>query len=509
MKKEYYISTAIAYASSKPHVGNVYEVVLADAIARFKKKEGFNVYFQTGTDEHGQKIEDKAKEYNEKPQEYVDRIADQVASLYDQLNCDYDQFARTTNEVHRDIVADIYQKLFDQGDIYKGKYEGLYCIPCESFYTETQLVDGKCPDCGREVIKSSEDAYFLDLPKYQEKLIKYIENNPTFIQPEARKNEMLQFIKGGLNELCVSRTSFEWGIPLPFDKNHISYVWIDALSNYITFMGYNVGESDSTYKKYWPCNVHIIGKDILRFHAIYWPIILMALNEELPKEIYAHPWFMFGNDKMSKSKGNVLYTDELVEEFGVDPVRFYLLSEMPYMNDGLITKDLMIERINSELANTLGNLVNRTISMSNKYFDGSLTKPIKTEKLDLELINQSSVLKEKVTELVDQYKISNAITEIFNLLRRANKYIDETTPWILAKDESKQERLNDVLYNLIETIRIATVMLESFLPEASSEIFRQINTKKTSFESIDEFGGIGEKITVGEPKPIFMRIDKE
>ncbi|MBS7020599.1 MAG: methionine--tRNA ligase [Firmicutes bacterium] len=510
-KKKYYISTAIAYTSAKPHIGNTYEIVLADAIARYKRLEGYDVYFQTGTDEHGEKIQQKAEAAGIKPQEFVDSIAGEVKRIWDCMNTSYDKFVRTTNEEHVKQVEKIFKKLYEQGDIYKGKYEGLYCTPCESFFTESQLVDGKCPDCGREVTKASEEAYFFKLGKYTKRLEEYIETHPEFIQPESRKNEIMNnFIKPGLQDLCVSRTSFDWGVPVTFDEKHVIYVWIDALSNYITFLGYDVdGNHKEEFYKYWPANVHLIGKDILRFHTIYWPIMLMALDLPLPKQIFGHPWILFGEDKMSKSKGNIMYADELVGYFGVDAIRYYLLHEIPFASDGTITYELLIERINSDLANVLGNLVNRTISMGHKYFLGNIHKPLETEALDEEFIQTIMKTKEEVTHKMDELRVADAIEDIFNLFRRCNKYIDETTPWVLAKDPSNQERLNTVIYHLLEGIRHGAVLLQAFLPETSQHIFEQINTDVTSFDSLDTFDGLGESIKLNEPHPLFARIDKE
>ena len=494
MKEKFYISTAIAYASSKPHIGNTYEIVLADAIARYKRLTGYDVYFQTGTDEHGQKIEQKALEQGKQPQEYVDEIALEVRKIWDVMNTSYDKFVRTSNPNHKEVVSRIFKKLYDQGDIYKGNYEGLYCTPCESFWTESQLVDGKCPDCGREVKVASEEAYFFKLSNYTKRLEEYIESHPDFIQPESRKNEIMNnFIKPGLQDLCVSRTSFDWGVPVTFDDKHIIYVWIDALSNYITFLGYDVDNSSDEFKKYWPADIHLIGKDILRFHTIYWPIMLMALDLPMPKKIFGHPWVLFGNDKMSKSKGNILYADDLVKEFGVDAIRYYLLHEIPFASDGTITYELLIERINSDLANILGNLVNRTISMAHKYFDGIVYLPTEFVDIDQELIDlvlkTPSIVEEKMNDL----KVAEAIDAIFDIFRRCNKYIDETMPWVLAKDETKQERLKTVLYNLLESIRSGATLLYPFLPETSDKIFSQLNTNNRSVESIN-FKGMDEGI---------------
>lgn len=509
-KEKYYISTAIAYTSAKPHIGNTYEIVLADAIARYKRLTGYDVYFQTGTDEHGQKIEDKAREAGMEPQEFVDNISLEVRRIWDVMNTSYDRFVRTTNASHQEMVTKIFRKLYEQGDIYKGRYEGLYCTPCESFFTEQQLVDGKCPDCGREVHPASEEAYFLKLGKYSKWLEQYIEEHPHFIEPESRKNEILNnFIKPGLQDLCVSRTSFKWGVPVDFDKDHVIYVWIDALSNYITFLGYDVdGNHGDEFKKYWPADVHLIGKDILRFHTIYWPVMLHALGLELPKKIFGHPWIIAGEDKMSKSKGNIMYADDLVELFGVDAIRYYLLHEIPFASDGSITYELIIERINSDLANILGNLVNRTISMAKKYMDGEVLKPIQFEDIDKELISLVLETPEKVTKLMDQLRVADAIDEIFNIFRRCNKYIDETTPWVLGKDPEQKDRLVTVLYNLLESIRHGAVLLQAFLPDTAREIFQQLNTENSQFESLKEFNGMDLGIRLNDPKPLFQRIDK-
>lgn len=508
--KKFYLSTAIAYTSSKPHIGNTYEIVLADAIARFKRLEGYDVYFQTGTDEHGEKIEQKAKENNVLTQEYVDEIALEVRRIWDVMNTSYDKFVRTTNPSHKETVSKIFKKLYDQGDIYKGYYEGHYCTPCESFFTESQLVDGKCPDCHREVITNKEEAYFLKLSNYAKWLEEYIEANPKFIQPESRKNEIVNnFIKPGLQDLCVSRTSFKWGVPVSFDEKHVVYVWIDALSNYITFLGYTPEEQTETFKQYWPCDVHIIGKDILRFHTIYWPVILKALDLEMPKQIFGHPWVMFDNDKMSKSKGNVCFADELVNLFGVDAIRYYFLHEIPFAQDGNFTLELLIERINSDLANVLGNLVNRTISMSQKYFDGVVLNPKVYEDIDFELIDLVKDTKEKAINYMNEYKVTDALDSIFDIFRRCNKYIDETTPWILAKEESKKDRLATVLYNLLESIRQGAVLLSPFLPDTSQKIFHQLNTQNMSMDSLEDFDGLDLEIKLNNPVPLFIRIDKE
>ena len=509
-KGKYYISTAIAYTSGKPHIGNTYEIVLADAIARYKRLVGYDVYFQTGTDEHGVKIEEKAREKGINPQEFVDDVSLEIRRIWDIMNTSYDKFVRTTNPAHEAMVAKIFKKLYDQGDIYKGTYEGLYCTPCESFWTESQLVDGKCPDCGREVKKASEEAYFLKLSNYTDRLVEYINSN-NFICPESRKNEIVNnFIKPGLQDLCVSRTSFKWGVPVEFDTKHVVYVWIDALSNYITFLGYSPdGNHSEEFKKYWPADVHLIGKDILRFHTIYWPIMLMALDLPLPKKVFGHPWMLFGDDKMSKSKGNIVYADDLVNRFGVDAVRYYMLHEMPYASDGTFTYELLIERINSDLANILGNLVNRTISMSHKYFDGIVRNPKVEEDIDKELKEVVINTFDKVEESMNDLKIVDALDHVFEIFRRSNKYIDETTPWILAKDETKKERLETVLYNLLEAIRCGAVLLQAFLPETAEKIFEELNTDVKTIESIKTFDGIKENTKLNEATPLFMRIDKE
>ena len=508
--KKYYISTAIAYTSAKPHLGNTYEIVLADAIARFKRLQGYDVYFQTGTDEHGEKIEGKALEANETPQEYVDNIAAQIKDIWDVVNTSYDKFVRTTNKEHEEIVQKIFKKFYDNGDIYKGEYKGLYCTPCESFWTSSQLVEGKCPDCGREVHEKNEEAYFFKMSKYSKWLEDYINEHPDFIMPEARKNEIINnFIKPGLQDLCVSRTSFKWGIPVTFDENHVIYVWIDALSNYITFLGYNPdGESSENFKKYWPANVHLIGKDILRFHTIYWPIMLHCLGLEMPKHIFGHPWLLFASDKMSKSKGNIVYADDLVEKYGVDAVRYYLLHEIPFASDGNFTIELLENSINSDLANVLGNLVNRTIGMINKYFDGEVENTHITEDIDDDLKSTIANSITAITNKMDEFKIADALDELFNIFRRCNKYIDETTPWILAKDPEKQARLKTVLYNLIESIRIGAVLLQAFLPETAASIFKQINTDKTTIDSIKTFGKYDSK-KVGTPVVLFQRIEND
>lgn len=509
-KGKYYITTAITYTSGRPHIGNTYEIVLTDAIARYKRQQGYDVFFQTGTDEHGQKIEEKAKEAGVTPKEFVDKVADIVRKNFDMMNTSYDYFVRTTDEGHERQVQKIFKKLYEQGDIYKGKYEGIYCTPCESFWTESQLIDGKCPDCGRPVQKATEEAYFFNLQKYAPKLIKHIEEHPEFIQPESRKNEMINnFLKPGLQDLCVSRTSFKWGIPVDFDPDHVVYVWIDALSNYITSLGYDAdGNHGENYKKYWPADVHIIGKDILRFHTIYWPIMLMALGEPLPKQVFGHPWLLVGDGKMSKSKGNAIYADELVHYFGVDAVRYFVLHEMPFAQDGTITWDLMVERINSDLANVLGNLVNRTISMQNKYFNGVISNPLEREDIDKELIDLALDTPKRVAKKMETLHVGDAIEEIFTLLKRCNKYIDETTPWVLGKDESKKDRLATVLYNLLESIRIAAVLLSSFMPETAEKILDELSTSERSAESLEEFGNLECGHTVdAKPEILFARID--
>ena len=509
-KQKYYITTAIAYTSRKPHIGNSYEIVLTDAIARFKRLQGYDVFFLTGTDEHGQKIEEYAKTAGVTPKEYVDKVAGEIREICDMLNTTYDKFIRTTDDYHEKTVQKIFKKLYEQGDIYKSEYEGLYCTPCESFWTESQLVDGKCPDCGREVKPAKEEAYFLKLSKYQKQLEEHIENNPDFIYPESRKKEMLNnFIKPGLQDLCVSRTSFKWGVPVTFDDKHVIYVWIDALSNYITALGYAPDGSSDLYKKYWPANVHIIGKDIIRFHTIYWPIMLMALGEDLPAKVYGHPWLLFGEDKMSKSKGNVIYADELVARFGVDAVRYYLLSEMPHAQDGSISYDTMIERYNSDLANTIGNLVNRTVAMVNKYFGGELLCNTVTEELDEGFKADILSALPKMEKAFDDFRISDALDAVLTIAKRSNKYIDETAPWALAKDEEKKDRLATVLYNLVESIRIIAVELSAFMPETSKAILAQINSDIDSYESIKTFGATPVGSKVGTATPLFARIDVE
>ena len=509
-KKPYYITTAIAYTSGKPHIGNTYEAVLADSIARFKRAQGYDVRFQTGTDEHGQKIELKAEEAGVTPKEFVDNVAGQIKQIWDLMNTSYDRFIRTTDPNHEAQVQKIFQKLYDQGDIYKGYYEGKYCTPCESFFTESQLVDGKCPDCGREVVDAKEEAYFFKMSKYADRLIEYINTHPDFIQPESRKNEIMNnFLLPGLQDLCVSRTSFTWGIKVPFDPKHVIYVWIDALSNYITGLGYDLdGNSDPMMEKYWPADLHLIGKDIIRFHTIYWPIMLMALDLPLPKQIFGHPWLLVGEGKMSKSKGNVIYADDLVDYFGVDAVRYFVLHEMPFESDGSITWELMVERMNSDLANILGNLVNRTISMTNKYFGGVISDPGVSEPVDEDLKAVALDTPKRAAAKMDKLRVADAITEVFTLFRRCNKYIDETEPWILAKDEAKKDRLATVLYNLLEGIRIGTVCLAPFLPDTAEKILDQIGTKERDFLQLDTFGRLeqGGKVT-DKPEILFARID--
>ncbi|MBE5932344.1 MAG: methionine--tRNA ligase [Lachnospiraceae bacterium] len=509
-KKPYYITTAIAYTSGKPHIGNTYEVVLADSIARYKRFVGYDVRFQTGTDEHGQKIEIKAFESLNTPKEFVDEVSGQIKSIWDLMNTSYDKFIRTTDPDHEKQVQKIFKKLYDQGDIYKGEYEGMYCTPCESFFTSSQLVDGKCPDCGRECQPAKEEAYFFKLSKYADRLIDHINSHPEFIQPESRKNEMMNnFLIPGLQDLCVSRTSFKWGIPVEFDPGHVIYVWIDALSNYITGLGYDVdGASDELYRRYWPADLHLIGKDILRFHTIYWPIMLMALGQPLPKQIFGHPWLIQSDGKMSKSRGNVIYADDMVDFFGVDAVRYFVLHEMPFENDGVISWELVIERINAELANTLGNLVNRTISMSNKYFDGVVTNSGEHQPVDDDLRDVVINTRLKVNTAMDKLKVADAMTEIFNLFKRCNKYIDETMPWALAKEADQKDRLNTVLYNLVESITVGATLLEPFMPETSEKILKQLNTEKRRVTELSQFGlyPSGNKVT-SEPEILFARID--
>ena len=510
MSKTYYLTTAIAYTSGKPHIGNTYEAILADSIVRFKRQQGYDVRFQTGTDEHGQKIELKAAEAGITPKEFVDNVSGVIKEIWDVMNTSYDKFIRTTDPDHEKQVQKIFKKLYDQGDIYKGHYEGMYCTPCESFFTESQLVDGKCPDCGREVTPAKEEAYFFRMSKYADRLIEHINTHPEFIQPESRKNEMMNnFLLPGLQDLCVSRTSFKWGIPVDFDPKHVVYVWIDALSNYITGLGYDVdGNNDPLYDKYWPADLHLIGKDILRFHTIYWPIMLMALDVPLPKQIFGHPWLLQGDGKMSKSKGNVIYADDLANLFGVDAVRYFVLHEMPFENDGTITWELMVERMNSDLANTLGNLVNRTISMSNKYFDGVVSNKGVDEEVDDDFKKVILDTPVKAAEKMDKLRVADAITEIFTLFKRCNKYIDETMPWALAKEEDKQDRLATVLYNLIEGITIGASLLEPFMPETSKKILAQINAQPRAFEDMTEFGKYPSDNKVTEkPEILFARMD--
>ena len=509
-KGKFYITTAIAYTSRKPHIGNSYEIVLTDAIARYKRLQGYDVFMLTGTDEHGQKIEEYAKAAGVTPKEYVDKVSGEIKGICDLLNTKYDKFIRTTDEYHEKTVQKIFKKLYDQGDIYKGHYEGMYCTPCESFWTESQLVDGKCPDCGREVKPAKEEAYFLKLSKYQKQLEDFIEKNENFIYPEARKKEMLNnFIKPGLQDLCVSRTSFKWGIPVTFDEKHVIYVWIDALSNYITALGYDPDGSSDLYKKYWPADVHIIGKDIVRFHTIYWPIMLMALGEPLPKQVFGHPWLLFGEDKMSKSRGNVIYADDLVKLLGVDAVRYYLVSEMPYASDGSITYETIIERYNSDLANTFGNLVNRTVAMQNKYFDGIIQEPTAAQAIDDELKSFALDTVAKVEKCFETYRVADAVEAVLNLAKRSNKYIDETAPWALAKDEANKERLGTVLYNLLESIRYIAILLSPFMPETSEKILSQINCDIKDYDSLSNFGALKAGTKVNKAEALFARIDAE
>ena len=509
-KQKYYITTAIAYTSGKPHIGNTYEVVLADAIARYKRLEGYDVFFQTGTDEHGQKIELKAEEAGVTPKEFVDKVSGEIKNIWDLMNTSYDKFIRTTDEDHEKQVKKIFKKMYAKGDIYKGHYEGMYCTPCESFFTESQLVDGKCPDCGRPCVPAKEEAYFFKMSKYADRLIQYIKDHPEFIQPESRKNEMMNnFLLPGLQDLCVSRTSFKWGIPVDFDPKHVVYVWLDALTNYITGIGYDCdGDSTEQFKKLWPADLHLIGKDIIRFHTIYWPIFLMSLDLPLPKQVFGHPWLLQGDGKMSKSKGNVLYADELVDFFGVDAVRYFVLHEMPFENDGVITWELMVERLNSELANTLGNLVNRTISMSNKYFGGVVEDRKAAEPVDDDLKAFALEVPGRVTAKMDKLRVADAITEVFSLFKRLNKYIDETMPWALAKDETKQDRLATVLYNLVEGISMGASLLEAFMPETTERILKQLNAEKRGFDTLNVFGlyPSGNKVT-DKPEILFARLD--
>lgn len=510
IRPKYYITTAIAYTSGKPHIGNTYEIVLADSIARFKRQQGYDVFFQTGTDEHGQKIELKAEEAGITPKEFVDNVSTEIKRIWDLMNTSYDKFIRTTDADHEAQVQKIFKKLYDQGDIYKGYYEGLYCTPCESFFTESQLVDGKCPDCGRPVTPAKEEAYFFKMSKYAPRLIDYINTHPEFIQPVSRKNEMMNnFLLPGLQDLCVSRTSFTWGIPVSFDPKHVTYVWLDALTNYITGIGYDCdGNSSEQFNKLWPADLHLIGKDIIRFHTIYWPIFLMALDLPLPKQVFGHPWLLQGDGKMSKSKGNVIYADDLVDLFGVDAVRYFVLHEMPFENDGVITWELLVERMNSDLANTLGNLVNRTISMSNKYFGGVVTKTGAAEEVDDDLKAVVTATKAKVAAKMEELRVADAMTEIFGLFKRCNKYIDETMPWALAKDEAKKDRLEEVLYNLVESITIGACLLESFMPETTEKILDQLNAEKRSYEELDQFGlyTSGNQVT-DQPQILFQRLD--
>ena len=511
-KEKFYMTTAIAYTSGKPHIGNTYEVVLADSIARFKRQQGYDVFFQTGTDEHGQKIENKAQEAGITPKEYVDNVAGEIKNIWDLMNTSYDKFIRTTDVDHEKQVQKIFKKLYDQGDIYKGYYEGMYCTPCESFFTESQLVDGKCPDCGRPCTPAKEEAYFFKMSKYAQRLIDHINTHPEFIQPVSRKNEMMNnFLLPGLQDLCVSRTSFKWGIPVDFDPKHVVYVWLDALTNYITGIGYDCdGDSTEQFKKDWPADLHLIGKDIIRFHTIYWPIFLMALDLPLPKQVFGHPWLLQGDGKMSKSKGNVLYADDLVNFFGVDAVRYFVLHEMPFDNDGVITWELMVERLNSDLANTLGNLVNRTISMSNKYFGGVVTRTGVTEEVDEDLKAVVTATRDKVAAKMEDLRVADAMTEIFNLFKRCNKYIDETMPWALAKDEAKKDRLAEVMYNLVESISIGAALLESFMPETTGKILAQLNAEKREYETLNQFGlyPSGNKVT-DKPEILFQRLKVE
>ena len=505
---KYYITTAIAYTSRKPHIGNTYEIVLTDAIARFKRLIGKDVFFLTGTDEHGQKIEECAKESGVTPKQYVDGVAGEIRKIWDLMNTSYDKFIRTTDDYHEKVVQHIFNKLYEQGDIYKSRYEGLYCVPCESFFTETQVTDGLCPDCGRPVKKTQEEAYFFKMSKYQDALMKHIEENPDFIQPESRKKEMANnFLKPGLQDLCVSRSSFKWGVPVPFDDGHVIYVWIDALSNYITALGYDVDKKGELYQKYWPADVHIIGKDILRFHTIYWPIILMALGEPLPKQIFGHPWLLSGGDKMSKSKGNVLYADDLVRHFGVDAIRYYLLREMPFAADGTITLETIIARYNADLANTLGNLVNRTVAMVNKYFGGKITNPHADGDFDAELKAFAGDTLNTVGKKMDELKVADSLEAIINLARRSNKYIDETMPWALAKDEASADRLKTVLCNLVECIRFIGILITPFMPDTGAAILAQIKADETSYESLSQFGK-NDEIEVGDAVPLFARLDE-
>ncbi len=509
MKEKFYITTAIAYTSRVPHIGNTYEAILADAIARYKRLTGYDVFFLTGTDEHGEKIQKQAEEEGVTPKEHVDKIAGEIRRIWDMMNVSYDKFIRTTDEDHMRSVSAIFKKLYDQGDIYKSKYVGKYCVACESFYTEAQLNDGRCPDCGGPVETASEEAYFFKLSKYTDRLIEHIETHPEFIQPKARKNEMINnFLKPGLSDLCVSRSSFTWGIPVEFDPGHVIYVWIDALSNYITALGYTPEKKGELYQKYWPADVHLIGKDILRFHTIYWPIMLMALGEPLPKKVFGHPWLLMSGEKMSKSKGNVIYAEDLVKLFGVDAVRYFVLSEMPFSSDGSLTYSLVAARYNSDLANILGNLVNRSVAMTKKYFGGLVPEPGERTELDDELIETAETAVKSVDSHMDELRVADAIEDVFTLLRRSNKYIDETTPWLLAKNEADRPRLAAVIYNLLESIRIAAVFLSPFIPETSKKIFAQLGTDKKAYETLSSFGGLESGKPVGEPAPLFARLDE-
>lgn len=509
-KEKFYITTAIAYASQKPHIGNTYEVIFTDAIARFKKLAGYDVFFLTGTDEHGQKIEECAKKKGVSPQEYVDGVSNEIKRIWKLVGADFDKFIRTTDDYHVKAVEKIFKKLYDSGDIYKSEYEGLYCVPCESFFTETQAPDGICPDCGRPLKKTKEETYFFRMSKYQDRLMKYIEDNPDFIVPESRKKEMVNnFLKPGLQDLCVSRSSFKWGVPVSFDDKHVIYVWIDALSNYITALGYDVDEKGELYKKYWPADVHIIGKDILRFHTIYWPIILMALGEPLPKQVFGHPWFNFGADKMSKSKGNVIYADDLAEKFGVDGLRYYALAEMPYANDGSITYEAIIEKYNTDLANNLGNLVSRTLAMTNKYFGGIIPEDKAPEEIDAELKELATETYKKAFAEMNEYRCADSLATIFKLFRRANKYIDETTPWVLAKDENGKDRLASVIYNLSEAIRFGAVLLLPYIPETANKILAALGTEKKDYASLEKFGNLESGVKINPLDKLFERIDGE
>ena len=509
MKEKYYITTAIAYTSGKPHIGNTYDIVIADAIARYKRLEGYDVYFQTGSDEHGEKIENKAREAGITPKEYVDKYAGIIKNIWDKMNTSYDKFVRTTDSIHEEAVQKIFKVMYEKGDIYKGEYKGLYCTPCEAFWTETQLVDGKCPDCGRDVHEASEEAYFFKLSNYQDKLIEYINNHPDFIQPESRKNEMLKnFIEPGLQDLCVSRTSFTWGIPVTFDEKHVVYVWLDALTNYITNIGYSPDGSTEEFKKWWPANLHVIGKDIIRFHTIYWPCFLWSLGLEIPEKVFGHPWVLTGNEKMSKSRGNVIYADDLADIFGVDAVRYYLLHETSFNNDGNLTYELLIERYNSDLANTLGNLVNRTISMAKKYFDGVVPVQGELDDVDNDLINSIKESIKSNKENMDKLHVADSLDNVIDIFRRSNKYIDETTPWTLAKEGNK-EKLSTVIYNLLEAIRIGSILLTPYLTATADKIFEQLNTNIRDFESINEFGKLESGKELGNPEPLFVRLDKD